>query len=253
VLVAEDNAVNARVAAAMLERLGVEAEVVGDGRAAVGRWERGDVDLILMDCRMPELDGLDATRAIRDRERGGRVPVVALTANVLTQDRDRCFAAGMDGILGKPFRQEELAEVLLRHLPAYRPPAGPARGAGGANPGRPRTVDGDKLAELRELMGPELEALVAAYLEDAEALLQRIGACVEEDGPGGDELLRLVHTLKSSSANVGARRLSEQARRLELRLRAGEPLEPAQLEGLAEIWAATRGQLQASLQPAAAP
>jgi HPt (histidine-containing phosphotransfer) domain-containing protein len=112
-------------------------------------------------------------------------------------------------------------------------------------------VDADRLAELRELMGPELEALVGAYLEDAEALLQRIGACVEED-PAGAELLRLVHTLKSSSANVGARRLAEQARRLEVRLRAGESLEPAQLEGLAEIWAATRTQLQGHLQPAAA-
>lgn len=124
VLVAEDNGVNALVVEAMLERLGVEVELVGDGAQAVDRWERSQPDLVLMDCQMPELDGFAATRLIREREAltGRRpVPIVALTANAFESDRERCFAAGMDEHLGKPFREEELVEVLKRHLGRSQP------------------------------------------------------------------------------------------------------------------------------------
>jgi len=124
VLVAEDNGVSALVVEAMLERFGVEVEVVGDGAQAVDRWERSQPDLVLMDCQMPELDGFAATRVIREREAltGRRpVPIVALTANAFESDRERCFAAGMDEHLAKPFREEELVEVLKRHLGRSQP------------------------------------------------------------------------------------------------------------------------------------
>jgi CheY-like chemotaxis protein len=124
VLVAEDNGVSALVVEAMLERFGVEIEVVGDGVQAVDRWERSQPDLVLMDCQMPELDGFAATRRIREREAltgRRRVPIVALTANAFESDRERCFAAGMDEHLAKPFREEELVEVLKRHLGRSQP------------------------------------------------------------------------------------------------------------------------------------
>ena len=121
VLVAEDNPVNALVVEAMLREAGLEVDLVENGAQAVQRWERAPPDLVLMDCQMPELDGFAATRNIRLREARQqrlRVPIVALTANAYESDRERCFAAGMDDHLAKPFRAEDLRVVLARYLPA---------------------------------------------------------------------------------------------------------------------------------------
>ncbi len=120
VLLVEDNPVNALVAEAALARLGVEFETVGNGLAAVSLATRERWDLILMDCQMPELDGFEATTRIRRHEQAAglpAVPIVALTANAMDGDRERSLAAGMDDHLAKPFRDEELADVLRRHLP----------------------------------------------------------------------------------------------------------------------------------------
>ncbi|NWG31075.1 MAG: response regulator [Rhodocyclaceae bacterium] len=118
ILLAEDNAVNRRIAEAMLGRLGYEVTSVADGRQAVEAWEAGDFDLVLMDCMMPELDGYAATGEIRRREaiRGGHVPIIALTASVLEADRDRSFQAGMDDFLAKPVTRQALEEKLAQWL-----------------------------------------------------------------------------------------------------------------------------------------
>jgi len=128
VLLAEDNAVNALVAEATLANLGLVVTRVEDGRQALRALQQmpPPFELVLMDCQMPGLDGLEATRRLRqwEREQGmPATPVVALTANALASDRDRCLAAGMDGHLAKPFRQEELADVLQRFLPQHGQPA----------------------------------------------------------------------------------------------------------------------------------
>ncbi|MGQ0644037.1 MAG: chemotaxis protein CheB [Elusimicrobiota bacterium] len=116
VLVAEDNAVNRKVLLAQLERLGVAAEAVSNGREAVEAAARSRYDLILMDCQMPELDGYEAAERIRRSENGGRrTPIVAVTAHVLAGDRERCFQAGMDEYISKPVELSELAAVLSRH------------------------------------------------------------------------------------------------------------------------------------------
>jgi two-component system, sensor histidine kinase and response regulator len=115
VLVADDNAINREVAVAMLDVLGCSAVLAGDGRAAVAEAQRERFDVILMDCQMPGMDGYAATAAIRgdERRRGvAATPIVALTANVLARDRDRCLAAGMNAFLAKPFKAEQLAELL---------------------------------------------------------------------------------------------------------------------------------------------
>ncbi len=116
ILVAEDNRVNQRVIECLLERLGCSVELVANGAEAVAAAVRGDFDLCLMDVQMPEMDGLDATRAIRaaEAESGGRLPIVSLTANAMEQDRETCLAAGMDGHLAKPIQREELIAVLQR-------------------------------------------------------------------------------------------------------------------------------------------
>jgi len=121
VLVVEDNAVNALVATAMLAQLGLRSRLAGDGRQALAELDRGGVDLVLLDCQMPVLDGWEAARQWRrqERERGAtaRLPIVALTANAVAGDRERCLAAGMDDYLAKPFTREALVAVLVQHLP----------------------------------------------------------------------------------------------------------------------------------------
>jgi CheY-like chemotaxis protein len=117
ILLAEDNIVNQRVIARMLEKLGWEVRVVTDGRAAVTESAENNYDLILMDVQMPDMDGLSATMAIRSRERqiGGHVPIVALTAYAMQGDRERCLMAGMDDYLSKPVHVDDLQRVIERY------------------------------------------------------------------------------------------------------------------------------------------
>jgi len=114
VLVAEDNPVNQRLAARLIEKKGHRVIVVSTGREVLSAIEREPVDLVLMDVQMPELDGLEATAAIRQKEKttGGHLPVYALTAHAMKGDRERCLAAGMDGYITKPIRIEELEQLL---------------------------------------------------------------------------------------------------------------------------------------------
>jgi signal transduction histidine kinase/CheY-like chemotaxis protein len=116
VLVAEDNTINQRVICGLLERLGCHPTVVGDGRASVTAIATGRFEVVLMDCQMPELDGLAATRELRLDEANRSLPIIALTANATNEDQAACLAAGMNGFLSKPVRLETLAEELKRHL-----------------------------------------------------------------------------------------------------------------------------------------
>ena len=119
VLIAEDNAVNQRVAVRMLEKLGLRADVAGDGREAVRLFEMRPYDLILMDCQMPEMDGYEASRQIRKVERSGeRAVIIAMTAEAMSGARENCLAAGMDDYIAKPVRLEDLAEILKKSLDA---------------------------------------------------------------------------------------------------------------------------------------
>ena len=122
-LVVDDNLINQKVAVKVLTRLGYEVEVAGDGAEALTLFGRGAFDAILMDCQMPVMDGYQAVAAIREREAASgatiaiRVPIIALTANALGEERARCLDGGMDDFLTKPIQADELEEVLRRLLP----------------------------------------------------------------------------------------------------------------------------------------
>ena len=136
VLVAEDNKVSQAVAVGLLRKRGFSVDVASDGREALAMYKRGHYELIFMDCQMPELDGFEVTAEIRGREAGERhVPIIAMTANTMAGDRERCLAAGMDDYIGKPVRPDNLDRAIARALAGA--------GAGGAGLGDRSTPDGD--------------------------------------------------------------------------------------------------------------
>jgi two-component system sensor histidine kinase/response regulator len=128
ILIADDNAVNRKVALHQLRRLGYRAHTAENGAEAVAAAARGAYHLILMDCQMPEVDGFEATRAIRKAEllTGAHVPVIAMTANVFEGERNVCLASGMDDYLSKPVQLPELRAMLERFLPAVKDGVGSA-------------------------------------------------------------------------------------------------------------------------------
>jgi FOG: CheY-like receiver len=117
--VAEDNPVNQKVAQAMLRKMGLRADVVANGQEAVNALQIIPYDLVLMDCQMPEMDGFEATRCIRNGASGvinPSIPIIAMTASTMQGDRDKCIQAGMNDFIAKPVQKEELAEMLARWL-----------------------------------------------------------------------------------------------------------------------------------------
>jgi len=117
VLLVEDNRVNQKLSESQLRKLGCEVEIVTNGLEALAAWQRGGFDLILMDCHMPELDGWEATRQLRVREREQarpRQPIIAMTANAMTGDREKCLEAGMDDYISKPVDFGSLRQLLKR-------------------------------------------------------------------------------------------------------------------------------------------
>jgi two-component system sensor histidine kinase/response regulator len=210
VLVADDNAVVLQVTVAMLGQMGCRVMAVTGGLLALEALSTGDFDLALLDCRMPDLDGIRAVRAFRELEQGRgdrRLPIVALSGNTDAVDRSACRDAGMDGFLGKPFGQLDLLETVRRFVPNAVQPAGapvvaPLR-APSFEPGA--AIDRRVLAEL-EAMRPGLrDRVFALFLRDSPALVAtivRAAATLDES-----ELTRSAHLLKSGAANLGARRM----------------------------------------------
>ena len=220
VLVAEDNESNLIVACTHLERAGLEVRVAANGRLALDLLSTENFDLVLMDCQMPELDGFAATMALREREvgTGRRVPVVALTANAMQGDRERCVAAGMDDYLAKPYSGELILSVLKRWLPVERRQPFSSAPVVALPTQREPPLDLAALDKIRAL-SPEnaellIQQLIQAYLKGAARDLARFEQGIQAQDVA--TLLAAAHSLKSSSFNVGATQLAERCREIEI-------------------------------------
>jgi signal transduction histidine kinase/CheY-like chemotaxis protein/HPt (histidine-containing phosphotransfer) domain-containing protein len=248
-LLVEDNPVNLAVGEKLLSVLGYTCDIATNGQVALEKMATGRYDLVLMDCQMPVLDGYAATREWRDREvlqqAPLRLPIVAMTANAMAGDRQRCLDAGMDDYLSKPVSREQLETCLQRWLPgrasfrardipdlqpeisptpAQVTPLSSARTATPATTAFP-VLDYAMLDELQEIAGDETARIVGLFLEDAPRLIAKLESAAI--GPDLDAMRDAAHTLKSSSANVGAMALSTAAKRVELGARAHKLDRPA--------------------------
>jgi CheY-like chemotaxis protein/HPt (histidine-containing phosphotransfer) domain-containing protein len=230
VLVVEDNVVNQKVAAKMLERAGYRVDVVANGREAVEAIARISYAVVFMDCQMPEMDGYEATREIRRREARGQrpeahtdaevaglaspvsrhVPIIAMTANALQGDREICLEAGMDDYVAKPFRREDLEAVLARWQPdransSMEWPVSPSeeRGDGTA------ALDQAVLTDLLQLddTGELLRTLITLFLDETpQQLVVMQAALCRADATA---LADAAHRLKGSSGNLGAGQIQQ--------------------------------------------
>jgi two-component system sensor histidine kinase/response regulator len=224
VLLAEDNIVNQRVAVGLLTKRGHHVTVANNGLEALAELERGAFDVVLMDVQMPEMGGLEATAAIRQRERasGSHIRIVAMTAHAMNGDRERCLAAGMDGYLSKPISNALFYAALEDQTTAIVPASATATPEARAVAA---PVDRDGLME--RLGGDEqlLSEVIRVFLDDCPARLAAIKAAV--DCRDAERIRTSAHALTGAAANLSAQGLFDAARMLE-RLGAEGRLEPAE-------------------------
>ena len=251
ILLVEDNLINQQVALGILQIQGYNVTVVNNGREALDACAQGSFDLILMDCHMPEMDGFEATREIRERERASsakRLPIVALTANAMAQDREECLHAGMDDHLSKPFSMQTLQDMLDRWMPkAAAAPAKPAEPAARPSAKPAEILDRKVLDQLSKVLTngkPELLArVINLYLAESPKLVHKLKqATLASDSP---EIARSAHSLKSSSGNVGAKMLSRYCEDIEASTRRTDTEEARRII-LAKI-ETEHGRVQAAL------
>ncbi|HCO59416.1 MAG TPA: hypothetical protein DIT58_04420 [Porticoccaceae bacterium] len=234
VLVAEDNPINQEVAKTMLEKMGLEVDVAANGREAANALFGGDYHLVLMDIHMPDIDGIESTFMIREweQDKDRHIPIVALTANAMTGDRERFLESGMDDYLSKPFSQDDLAGLLARWVPvAVSSETGAADGetANDVSPSEACTLkdrlddddetdilDLDAFAQLENLYSEEpdkLAHIVELFIQVAQNLQNDLHKFITEGN--AEKIRETAHSLKSSCGNVAALRLAKSCAVLE--------------------------------------
>jgi PAS domain S-box-containing protein len=218
VLLAEDNRINQKVARLQLEQLGItDIRIAENGAAAVAEVARARPDILLLDVQMPGMDGLEATERIRSaetREGSPRLPIIALTANAMTGDRENCLAAGMDGYISKPLRTSELRDAMIYCLPAVATgkPKCPTPNPADEQP-LPRMINPETFAEMQELIGADCKAFYLEALGEINNQLPTIRTAHDaEDYP---TLIAAAHSLKGASANLGLEPLAAAANTVE--------------------------------------
>jgi len=217
ILLAEDNLVNQKLAIKLLEKQGHKVTVADNGKLAVEAWQKGHYDLVLMDMMMPEMDGLDATRAIRGIEShsGGHIPIIAMTANAMTGDRERCIDSGMDGYVSKPVKPEVLYQEIDLIMRGSKMLAANVSAKPAAATQADKLPIYDRADALSRIADDEdlLNTLIEMFEADSQSYLSEIdNALAAGDWPG---LLRASHTLKGVFATFSGRRGEHRAKELE--------------------------------------
>jgi len=238
ILLVEDNEVNQQVAVHLLEQWHHQVTIAANGRVALDRMRHCEFDLILMDLQMPEMDGYETVKIIRELERdtGRHIPVIALTAHAMSEDRDRCLAAGMDNYLTKPLRHKELEEVLEKYVktPKMATAAQVERlPAGTATP--PSVLAWESALEMAGNDEEFLFQLVDVFLTTSAELMDKLAVAVRERDAG--QITLHAHTLKGSAQIFGAQTVAESARRVEKAGKAGA------MEGIERLFEALRFNL----------
>ncbi len=224
VLLAEDHEINQQLVAETLRIAGFQCEIVPDGDLAVHAALQRPYDLILMDCHMPEMDGFEATRRIRQQEKAGRLPgrrygplpIIALTANAMTGDREACLAAGMTDYLSKPFAPDQMIRTINAHLTSA---ANDDRPVAAESPAHTATAEPacpfDNEALLERCMGnrPFMERMIAKFRDRLGSDLEQIERSIAAGDPRAVE--RQAHALKGAAANLSAETLRAAAAKLE--------------------------------------
>jgi two-component system sensor histidine kinase/response regulator len=258
ILIAEDHDVNRILMEKLLDKRGHRTVAAATGLEAVRLACEGGVDLVFMDCQMPELDGYAATRRIRERENGGvgRLPIVAMTAHAMAGDRDKCLAAGMDDYVAKPLRPDELDRMLARWLPgpqeapAASAPAGNGDGDADADGGvapadEPDPIDEERFNDLaREFPADAVREVVVAFIDSTPSMIERIVLAAE--GVDHQEIAGAAHRLRGGCLAVGAGTLNELAGELETLGRGEAPGAALQAAAarLERAWMSTRRALR---------
>jgi CheY-like chemotaxis protein len=237
ILLAEDNLVNQRVARGALKAIGYSADAVGNGADAIAAWETGRYALILMDCQMPVMDGYEAARQIRLRERPEqRIPIIALTADAMKGTEQACRDSGMDSYLTKPLDRAALEVTLHRYLsrsastPEPRPEAVQVgRYLGVAEPRDNEPVDWQNLLASADGDREFTDDLAQIFIESGDSTLRDIRDALTRGD--FDAVGKAAHALKGSSANMRATATCEAASRLEAAARQGDAEKLNELEG----------------------
>lgn len=257
ILLAEDNATNRKVCDLILQRMGYHADFAGNGVEVLNALEGTSYDVVLMDVEMPEMDGLEATRRIRDTIPADRQPwIIGVTANAMSGDSDICFKAGMDGYVAKPVRPAELAQALEMAKGGDRAEADETP-SGGPLPEKSDTpsIDRAALDQLQDAIGGDpslLDKLFQSFLDDCPLQLETINRNL----PNGsvDDVRRAAHSVKASANDFGATHLAQIAGALENAVRqSGSIPQPYDPEPLWNAFAHAKTELLALCRRAMNP
>ncbi len=216
ILLVEDTIVNQKIAEIMLSKLGLTIDLACDGKQAIEYYNRNDYDLIFMDCRMPNMDGYEATKIIRKSSKQKHIPIIALTANAMNEDREKCKSAGMDDIVTKPFKQIQLEKAISQWLEPQKIENNNNKTTIHTNKIQQNTdhsadisIDIEIFNELKNNVGDVFPLIIDSFKESSVEIFEKLAAWSNDDNV--EEFIRLPHSLKSSSANIGAIKLSKLA------------------------------------------
>ena len=228
ILLAEDNIVNQKIVLGILKKLGLSADAVANGIEAVKTLKTIPYDLVLMDCQMPEMDGYETTAKIRDQQSlvlNHDIPIIAMTANAMAGDREKCIKAGMNDYLSKPVNPQTLAEMLEKWLPDdeadEKETSGstdePVETKSRAQNNKKKTVVPvfDEAAMMSRLMDDKdlAKIVIAGFIEDIPMQIETLKGCLDINDIASAE--RQAHTIKGAAANVGGEALREAAFKIE--------------------------------------